>query len=93
MATLSCDEVSTSCKENNTCWEGYNDQPFAYILSIPMIMALAVSQSLDGKKNCTSLSHYICDISKSGILKNYIPENANIFAFKKGTFHYCTITT
>ena len=27
---------------NHTCWEGYDEQPTIYILSVPMTIALAV---------------------------------------------------
>lgn len=37
------DNVTVSCEGNNTCWEGYDELPFVYILSVPMTIALAVS--------------------------------------------------
>lgn len=40
---LYCDDTDTSCKGNHTCWEGYDEQPFAYILSVPMTIALALN--------------------------------------------------
>ena len=34
---------SSSCGDHNSsCWEGYTEQPYQYIISIPMILALAV---------------------------------------------------
>ena len=38
-----CDEGETECQNSQTCWEGYTQQPYAYILSVPMTLALAVS--------------------------------------------------
>ncbi len=35
-----------SCKGNNTCWEGYDELSIAYILSVPMTIALAVRPML-----------------------------------------------
>ena len=33
----------THCKGiNRTCWDGYDESPYAYILSVPMTAALAV---------------------------------------------------
>ena len=34
--------ATTPCEGNNTCWEGYTEKPYLYILSIPMMFALAV---------------------------------------------------
>ena len=36
-------ECSDFDDANSDCWEGYNDQPYAYILSVPMTAALTVS--------------------------------------------------
>jgi len=32
------------CQSSHTCWEGYTDEPYLLILSVPMITALAVSE-------------------------------------------------
>ena len=37
------EKINATCNENNTCWDGYNELSPAYILFIPMIIALAVS--------------------------------------------------
>ena len=37
------EKFNATCNENNTCWDGYNELSPAYILFIPMIIALAVS--------------------------------------------------
>jgi len=36
-------ECSDYDDANSDCWEGYNDQPYAYILSVPMTAALTVN--------------------------------------------------
>ena len=38
-----CEESEPDCQSSQTCWEGYTQQPYAYILSVPMTLALAVS--------------------------------------------------
>ncbi|TRY63693.1 hypothetical protein TCAL_00396 [Tigriopus californicus] len=40
-----CDPVDeeTACKSNHTCWEGYTEQPYIAILSVPMMVALAIN--------------------------------------------------
>ncbi len=37
---------SVSVSSGGDCWEGYTDEPFLLILSVPMIVALAVRESL-----------------------------------------------
>ena len=41
---LEQNNTTHSCKGNNTCWEGYDELSLVYILSVPMTIALAVSQ-------------------------------------------------
>ena len=37
-----CGQENTCLPGNHTCWEGYDEQPTIYILSVPMTIALAV---------------------------------------------------
>ncbi len=46
-ATSTCPDATTSC------WEGYTEEPYLLILSIPMIIALAVGEY--------SVLHNICN--------------------------------
>ncbi len=39
----SCEVDHSSSNSNNNCWEGYTEAPYLLILSVPMIIALAVS--------------------------------------------------
>ena len=50
----SVSECSGKDGDNSDCWEGYNDQPYAYILSMPMTAALTVSTNKTKDSNLTS---------------------------------------
>ena len=60
------EKINATCNENNTCWDGYNELSPAYILFIPMIIALAVSVFTYWKFDKLS-SYIISDSSYSGM--------------------------
>ena len=54
-----CTEASqdTHCKGmNQSCWDGYDESPYAYILFVPMTAALAVG-TIYNRNNLKHLKH------------------------------------
>ena len=56
-----CTEANqdTHCKGmNQSCWDGYDESPYAYILFVPMTAALAVG-TIYNRNNLKHLKHRI----------------------------------